>query len=141
MIMNRLIMLSTIFLFSSCYENNDELHIRNQLYYYQFPSQHIMTLEFSDDDTFNQKMFKSKEDYNNDKEEFNNFGHWEKTNDGLTLHNWIIVCYLRSPDSILTNREPSHMQNVYWRNSPSSITQSIIIYEETGYILNRINNY
>lgn len=108
-------------------------------YAFEFPSGEFQILSIASDNTFNQKVYLSKEDFTNGSSpKFENSGTWMDTGKDLDFVHWLAYCDDRDPEKILNYPIRVTMGNVYFHNSMIDSNDYISVYMETGYVFKRI---
>tara|TARA_R110002020_G_C16090350_1_gene757841 strand:+ start:379 stop:822 length:444 start_codon:yes stop_codon:yes gene_type:complete len=132
------------FIFVSCTSKYKTTHVTEEIigtYIYEFPSKELSVLVIKNDSTFNQRIFRTANNfYNKSNSLYQNNGFWsiEKGNK-LYFKNWLKYCWLRQPDSILSEPSNTGMSGIYWQKPTKKHKGLISIYDETGYIFEKIH--
>lgn len=125
----------------SCWSGSDK--ITNEVegvYAFQFPDGNYQILTVRNDSTFIQKYFKDYDSFkNNNLPVYTSHGKWSVANEHeLSFDNWLEYCYLSDPDSILPKPELTARPNVRWYAPSEESLGALIIYDETGYVLEKV---
>lgn len=127
-----------LIILSSCWSSSDK--ITEEIigtYEFKFPSGELSNLKINSDFSYEQKYFNI--DKSNIKQVFFNKGKWNKTNDyEIYLTNYLEICYMRNPDSILPTPQHSGQGNIIFEKGKLNSKAKLSFYSENGYIFEKI---
>lgn len=106
---------------------------------FKYPSGKVEILNIKNDFTYSQFIYSNDNDYKSKiKPLYSNYGKWTYTGAQLEFGHWLIYCKFNNPDSILTEPKYGTMLNVYWDAPTNKHKGMITIYDETGYVFEKI---
>lgn len=115
-----------------------EQQIKGQ-YFFEFPSGEFQILSIASDNTYNQKIYINKEDFENGSNpKFESSGYWMDAGKDLDFNNWLSYCDDRDPNQVLNYPIHVNMLNVYFNNSIIDSKDFVSINIEKGYIFKRM---
>lgn len=126
----------------SCWSGSDKISDEiSGTYAFEFPSGEYQILKINSDSSYSQNYYS---DYNNFKKHkepiYSNIGRWAKTSKfQIHLDNYLEICYMSNPDSILPKPEYFGQGNVNWYKASSENKSMLSIYDENNYIFEKID--
>jgi hypothetical protein len=131
-----------LFGLSSCWSGSDK--ITSEIvgtYSFKFPTGEYQLLKINSDSTFLQDYYKNYNSFKiGDKPISFSKGKWYKTSEyQLGFEDFIEICYMSNPDSILPKPKYVNQLNVYWNKASMNTNAELSIYYENGYVFEKID--
>jgi hypothetical protein len=128
---------------ASCWESTRSIQINEVIgtYLFIYPSGEAEVLVIKGDSAYRKDIY-------NNFDAFKSKGERKYTNDGkwsivghneLKFDDWLMYNKLRFPDTILPEPVIVTMTDVYWEKSNNKKNATIWVYDESGYVFEKIN--
>ncbi|MEP0461302.1 MAG: hypothetical protein ABJX94_17285 [Flavobacteriaceae bacterium] len=130
-----------VFTLLSCWWSNKPSRLNDNVfgtYIFEFPSNQLQVLEIRRDSSFVQELYFDKESFVKKKKPlFVNEGTVEFKEYELRFKHWLSYCYNRDPNVIREEPDLTLMLGVSWYET----NKTIVLYHETNYIFEHIDNW
>lgn len=131
-----------ILLLVSCWQSNEiQMEQLEGTYIFEYPSGEVEVLSISNDSSYEKHIYTTYEDFKTRGiPKYRNDGRWSiSPRNELQFDNWLNYNSFRDPKAILPEPSSGTMLNVGWKRQGFGRKAEISVYEETGYVFEKLD--
>ncbi|MFO0448906.1 MAG: hypothetical protein ACK52I_09660 [Pseudomonadota bacterium] len=127
--------------FSSCWQRQVKVNEIVGSYIFIYPSGEVETLSVEENLTYRKDIYAGFKDYEiNSAPKYSNQGKWILIDKNeLRFYDWLMYNELLNPDKVLSKPFVAIMNNVHWNNPTKTQKARISLYDESGYVFQKID--